>query len=166
MSSWIISIASVSLLMTALDLLMTEGETKKYIKGIMSIIVIFVVIAPLPKLFNKNFDTDSILNTDEKNVSADEGYLYRVYIARYAEKELLVQKALAEKGLSHAVVKINIAYGGGMEVEIVNVTVDLNTAVITENQKNININELITGTVKAALGVEQEKVIIYGEIKE
>ena len=54
-SSWIMAIVGVSVLGVLVDLVMPNGQTKKYIKGIFAFIVVLVIISPLPNLLNKNF---------------------------------------------------------------------------------------------------------------
>ncbi|MDE6275793.1 MAG: stage III sporulation protein AF [Clostridia bacterium] len=50
MSGWLIGIVGVVSLGVLIEVLLPEGENSKYIRGIFSIIVIFVIISPLPKL--------------------------------------------------------------------------------------------------------------------
>lgn len=50
MSAWVLSIVGVICLGVLLEILLPEGQTSKYVKGAFSLLVIFVVIAPLPKL--------------------------------------------------------------------------------------------------------------------
>ena len=50
MSAWLLSIVGVVSLGVLIELLLPEGENSKYIKGIFSVIVIFVIVSPLPKL--------------------------------------------------------------------------------------------------------------------
>ena len=61
MSGWLIGIVGVVSLGVLIEVLLPEGENSKYIRGIFSIIVIFVIISPLPKLakgdFVKGFET-------------------------------------------------------------------------------------------------------------
>ena len=50
MSGWLMGIVGVVSLGVLIEILLPEGENSKYIRGIFSIIVIFVIISPLPKL--------------------------------------------------------------------------------------------------------------------
>ena len=63
MSGWLISIVGVVSLGVLIEVLLPEGENSKYIRGIFSIIVIFVIISPLPKLakgdYVKGFETST-----------------------------------------------------------------------------------------------------------
>lgn len=163
MSGWILSVVSVVVLTVLLDLFMAEGQTKKYIKGIMSIIVIAVIIAPVPKLINKEINVEEVFNANEyQSIEEDEAYFYRLMIAKYSQKEKSIELYLKDHGLKDCRVRINIYQYNG-EIEIINVLVSLEKAVITSNDKNININEMIYEAVNKVTGVSKEFVIIYGK---
>ena len=55
MSGWLIGIVGVVSIGVLIEILLPEGENSKYIRGIFSIIVIFVIISPLPKLAKGDF---------------------------------------------------------------------------------------------------------------
>lgn len=164
MSGWIMSVVSVVVLSVLLDLFMSEGQTKKYIKGIMSIIVIAVIIAPLPNLLKKEINISEAFqnNTDYSQIDTDMDYLYRLYSAQYAEKEKTIENHLKEKGIKNCAVRINIYQFDG-KIELINVLVSLEKAVITGIDKNININEMIYEAVARVVKVPRELVIIYGK---
>lgn len=163
MATWVMSVVSVVVLMALLDLFMAEGKTKKYIKGIMSIIVIAVIIAPLPKILNKNISISEVFNIENSNnnLSADNDYLFRLYSAQYTQKERKIEDILYENGIEGAVVKINI-YQFDEQISVINVLVSLQKAVITTINKNININDTIYAIVNKVVIVSQEQVVIYG----
>ena len=72
MSGWLLGIVGVVSLGVLIEVLLPDGENSKYIKGIYSIIVIFVIIAPLPK-FAKGDYVKGFSNQSE-NISIDEDY--------------------------------------------------------------------------------------------
>ena len=53
MSGWVLSVTAVVCLTVLLDIIMPDGQMKKYVKGIVSIIVIFVIVTPLASLAGK-----------------------------------------------------------------------------------------------------------------
>lgn len=165
MEKWIMSIVGVVILTALFELFMVEGETKKYIKGILSVIVIIVIISPLPNLLKKDYSAD-VFNQeiyDERVYKKDDGFLYRLARAKYDEAETSLVHVLKEKGLDNVEITINIHLNGDI-VEISNIVVSIENAVISENLKNININEMICDTVAQAVQIPRHKVIIYGEI--
>ena len=62
MNEWIMSIVGITALGVLMDILLPEGETSKYIKGIFALFTVFVIIYPLPKIVNGNFDYNSLFN--------------------------------------------------------------------------------------------------------
>ncbi|MEG2561243.1 MAG: stage III sporulation protein AF [Clostridia bacterium] len=70
MSAWILSIVGIITLGVLVDIILPDGETNKYIKGIFSMIVIFMIIAPLPKMMNSDFDFGNFV--DIQTVKEDE----------------------------------------------------------------------------------------------
>ncbi len=55
MNAWLLSIVGVVSLGVLLEILLADGETSKYIKGVFALAVVLVLVAPIPKFLNKNF---------------------------------------------------------------------------------------------------------------
>ncbi len=72
MSGWLIGIVGVVSLGVLIEVLLPEGENSKYIRGIFSIIVIFVIISPLPKLAKGDYIKGFVTQKEEINI--DESY--------------------------------------------------------------------------------------------
>ncbi|MBO4412852.1 MAG: stage III sporulation protein AF, partial [Clostridia bacterium] len=53
-STWVLSVAGISMLAVLVDLILPLGQTKKYIKGVFALIVVVVVITPIFNLFKSN----------------------------------------------------------------------------------------------------------------
>lgn len=64
MNTWLLSIVGVVAIGVLLEILLEEGQTAKYIKGIFSLAIVLVIVAPIPKLLNKNFDFDSMFGKE------------------------------------------------------------------------------------------------------
>lgn len=161
MKSWIISIVCAVVLSVIFDLLLTEGETKKYIKGIMSAIVIVVIIAPLPGVLKNDINISEVYQEGE-GVRQDSDLLFRLYTAQYDGKERQIESYIEDKGISGCSVSINFSYDAS-STEIISVIVSAQNAVISEKGKNININEVIVEAVQRAVGVREERIMIYGK---
>lgn len=161
MSGWLMGIAGAVVMTTLIDVLIAEGETKKYIKGIASILVLAAIVAPLPALLNKDFKVNyGEIETGEETKKND-AYLYRIYLEKYRSYELNLQNQLKAKGIDGVTIRINIAYDDG-EVVILNVIADISAAVITSKDKNIDINKIIISTVSKGLNIDESLIIIAG----
>ncbi len=88
MSAWLMSIVGVVSLGVLLEILLEDGQTSKYIKGVFAIAVVLVIVAPLPKFFNKEWsyedffsaaihqpDNDFVDNIDANQLASVEKYL-------------------------------------------------------------------------------------------
>ena len=73
LSNWILSIAGIICLSVVVELILPDGQMNRYIKGIFSFIVVLVILLPIPKLLNKNFNISDIL--DGSGIEADQDYL-------------------------------------------------------------------------------------------
>ena len=76
MSGWLIGIVGVVSLGVLIEVLLPEGENSKYIRGIFSIIVIFVIISPLPKLAKGDYIKGFTSQTGE--IAMDDSYYENV----------------------------------------------------------------------------------------
>ena len=50
MKAWLISIVSVCILLILMELMLSEGKTKKFIQGILRLAVVIVLLIPIIKL--------------------------------------------------------------------------------------------------------------------
>lgn len=151
-AGWIAGIVGAVIATTIIDLMMAEGETKKFIKGIASLLILAVIIAPLPALINNDFKLIEDTAADEKpGEDLMEDYLRRVYLHRYKNYELAIQNKLKAKGMDEVIVRIDIAHEGG-QIVIKSVNVDTSKMVLTGNSTNIDINGAILEAVESVLG--------------
>lgn len=98
MSAWLLSIVGVVSLGVLIEIIMPEGEHSKYIKGIFSLIVVFVIVAPFPKLFDSanisDFTQGEIAETEMDETSFEaikEGYREK---SRQGFEELLSENGI------------------------------------------------------------------------
>lgn len=80
MGVWIMSIVGVICLGILLEIMLPEGQTAKYVKGAFSLLIVFVIAAPLPNLLNKDWKLDY----DASQFQVDEEYVNTTY-AFYAD---------------------------------------------------------------------------------
>ncbi|MCL2630927.1 MAG: stage III sporulation protein AF [Firmicutes bacterium] len=157
MAGYFMGIAGAIVLTTLIDVLLAEGETKKYVKGIVALLVLGAIIAPLPALLNKDIDftfqNPSYQVTE--NPQMNENYLNRIYMERYKAYELNCQNLLKAHGIEGAKVRIDIANING-KVEILTANVDLSNA---HSQNGIN-RDFVLDTVAFALNIDRGKVVI------
>ena len=111
MGAWILSIAGVICLGILLEIVLPEGKTAKYVKGAFSLLVVFAIVAPLPKLIKSDFDLN--VDADIQSWSQNDDYT----TAYYSAFEDKVQNALLQEGCESKV-KINVSSGVIARVEV------------------------------------------------
>lgn len=164
MTTWLLSVAAVAVLTVLLEVLLSEGNTKKYIQGIIRLLLIMVILLPIVKLIKKDISYNDFLpETKIEEEITDKTFLSKISATRYKSAELKIQNLLKDKGINGALVSIDIYYGASYTIEISSVRVDLSNAVITSSESNIFINDIIIQAVQSHLIVDKEKIIIYGK---
>ena len=158
MTAWILSIAGVTILSVAVDLILPSGQTAKYIKNIFAFVMILVIISPLPALIKGNFNVNDIFESEE--IVLQEDYIYQVNRDKLTALEEEITSSLEEKGIKNVVVTIN-ADIFQIEMKILEVNVDLSDLVIDENSGHIVIEKAITEVVDRLVG--EEVIIIFNE---
>lgn len=154
-SAWIMSIAGISVLSVIVDLIMPNGQTKKYIKGIFAFVIVFVIISPLPSLLNKNFKIDDIF---QEKISIQEDYIYEINRIKIENLKESILKDLNITGVTGVEININANIFTN-ELEINTIFVDLSHVVINPNLQHIDINELIKSSILKFISIENSKII-------
>jgi len=145
MAGWIMGIVGVVCLGVLLDLVIPEGQTAKYIKGVFALVVIFVIISPLPALLGREFK----LSFSDDGYFADQDYLLDVARMREAENGEIISVFLKNQGLDvsadtsvvYAKNSVKGAKGGNLP-KIEKVVVFLSGQVINDADKNIHISSV------------------------
>ena len=141
MAAWVLSIVGIVSIGVLLDIIIPEGEINKYIKGIFSIVTICVIIAPLPKIIDKNFDITDYFGT-ESSIAVDERFVEEVNGERVAET------MLKSNGIDGVKVEIIVRSYDTLDIESVKVSVDKDGA----------DKEFITDLVANKLGIKKTEV--------
>ncbi|MBO5394391.1 MAG: stage III sporulation protein AF [Clostridia bacterium] len=162
-SSWILSIAGIICLSVLVELVLPDGQMNRYIKGIFSFIVVFIIISPLPKLLNKNIDISSIFSY-EQSFQLDEEYLYQLNLDKLNSLQSAIEKEIKTNGYENVALYINADIFNN-EMQIKSVSVDLTQLVILENAEHrdiVKIKNHITTIVKKHIDIDEEMIMYDG----
>ncbi len=100
-----IGIVGVVSLGVLIEIVLPEGENTKYIRGIFSIIVIFVIVAPLPKMMKGDFFKDFVTD-DGGNIQIDEDYYQSVKDSIHKSVTEGLQEKLSSNGYDNIIFEI------------------------------------------------------------
>lgn len=158
MTAWVMSIVAIVSLGVLLDILLPEGETNKYIKGIFSIITVFAIVSPITNLFVKDFDISKLFSKDN-SIQINENYIKDITKDQQKQAENNILKILEKNGYSNAEVSIDFSMN---TLKIESISINLKNVVINDENKHKNIVDNITQIIISATGVKKEQVRIYG----
>lgn len=158
-STWLLSIAGVSILSILVDVILPSGQTNKYIKGIFAFCMILVIISPIPKLINKDFNLDNIIIVED--ITIDKEFIYQSNRDKLTLVKSQIESELEELGITSVYVSVNgDIFSEKMKIE--NVFVDLSEMVINENVQHTNIEKTVKQAVRKFVSLQEEQIIING----
>ncbi|CDE72613.1 stage III sporulation protein AF [Acidaminococcus sp. CAG:917] len=146
MSGWVLSVTAVICLTVLLDIIMPDGQMKKYVKGIVSIIVIFVIITPLASIAVGEFDLT------KGNITIDSDMLDNLESTSDRYRETQLETMLSDDDIT-ADVKIEND-NGKKKVEVI-----IQNQVLSENEMNI-LKQKVKDTVTDFLGIDSGSVSV------
>lgn len=158
-SSWIMSIVGIVCLSVLVELIIPNGHMSKYIKGIFSFIVVFVIISPIPKLLGKNFDLKNMFNTSQIEVQED--YIYQVNLDKVSAMQKDINKQIENAGYNNVVARIDSDIFAST-IKINAVYVDLTRLIISENAVHKDIIQIkmdMLEIVTSIVNINKERVV-------
>lgn len=155
--TWIISICTIVIFMTAVEMLLPNNGFRKYVKFVLGLILITVLINPILKVFNKEFDintyvTKAVTYMDEKSYEGNsDQYKKDIMTNTLSTFKLNVEKAVENKlkesfpNNSYKVEAVvdyendnDSAYIKSLKVGIKDGSIDLIKKVVISTKGNIN----------------------------
>lgn len=157
MSSWIVNIIGMVFVGVILEVILPTGKTNAFIKMVFAIFLLYVIVMPLPKLFNGAIN----LNNSTATVT-DTNYLINLNLQKVSMIENEIIKKLAENGFEEVsvIISSNI-YSENLEVHKIHI--DLINLVLKNKDKHININKEITNIITSIINIKEENILIYGK---
>lgn len=158
LSSYILSIIGIVFLGVLVDVIMPDGEMNKYVKGVFSLIALFVILSPVQKLFNNNYNLEEIFY-DSSSIKVDSDFLEATTKQMKRQCENVLIAKLKDAGFEEVDVEI-LAEMSNYEFQIKKVIIDISNLVINQNIEHINKYTEIRAIVLDNFNVEESDVII------
>jgi len=159
-SKWILSIAGIICTSVIIEFVLPEGQMNKYIKGILSFFIVFVIILPIPKLIKSEQDYSNIFNY-ENNIVVDEDYLYQLNLDKINAVKEDIEKEILTRGYKNVEVFISAdIFESKMTYKTTNV--DLTRLVITQNAEHNDITKIkkdISKIVQKYINIDEEAIL-------
>ena len=146
MTGWILSIVGTVLTVTLAEVMLPEGQMAKFIKGVISLMIIYVVIAPIPALLQSKIDVNAFFDFSSGSYSSDETFIEIIKEDKQSALSRELNKAFEERGLTSA--SVAVLLDGNYEVAQV---------FLTTSKRDLE--EAYHLTVRS-LGVKEEKIVV------
>ena len=146
MIGWILSIVGIVFTSTLAEIMLPEGETAKYIKGVISLVVIYVILLPIPKIKKKKIDINSFFNFSAESYESDPAF---IQIIKEDKQSLLSDELTGlfrEEGLAASA---DVILGEGNDVRLVVLSCHL-----SEEDAALELT-------MRSLGIKEDKIVIH-----
>lgn len=166
LSSWVKNLSLAIIVVSILEMLLPNNKTKKYVKMVMGLYILFSIISPFIKNSDKlnfeNIDVSSYINEEldtsnvEVNQESMDKRLKEIYIE---ELENDITKKLREKGytIEYCKVDANISQENN-DSGIKKITLKLDKKEETRIDENSKANENTTETIENKIVSEIQKI--------
>lgn len=166
LSSWVKNLSLAIIVVSILEMLLPNNKTKKYVKMVMGLYILFSIISPFIKNSDKlnfeNIDVSSYINEElatinvEVNQESMDKRLKEIYIE---ELENDITKKLKEKGytIEYCKVDANISQENN-DSGIKKITLKLDKKEETKTDENSKANENTTETIENKIVSEIQKI--------
>jgi hypothetical protein len=147
--AYLTGITVAVVLTVLLEVLLSEGETKKFVKGMVSLLILAAIIVPLPALI-KGTDLTTAFTTADAKVNGD--YLARINAVRGEELKNAVTNKLEVSECTN--VSVNVYF-----VDYSATVPEIAFVAVTCNSPKLEYSEVKTA-IKTAAKVTDEKIIL------
>ena len=151
MKEWLFSIVGVVFLAILFDLIYPSGKTNKLCKSLFGVVAAFIMISPIIKLNNIEVDDEYVDDTLVGNINKSKEMVYEYQIVNY----------LREYGFDEVEVSVEGNVSNNV-FEIENVYFDITNLVLTKNNENINIYEVIINEISNEFRIDSKRIFVYG----
>ena len=157
MKEWIISIGVVILFTVIAIYIIPDGKLGKYIKGIFSVLIIFVIIKPI---FNVDIDKFIYQFEENKTVNIQNNYIDYIYKKRTENYKVQIVKSIEDIGVFGSIVKIDYEITNTFDYRVKNVSINLVNSVIKSDKEHIVIIEEIKEIISNLLLISIESISV------
>lgn len=158
MTEWLISVFTAAFVVSVLSILLPEGRLSKFVKPLISLVVIVIVIAPLTNSQEYTESFTKISNAEIKTNAEFLGYINRSKIDLYTKNCI---KIAEKNGINGSEILIEYSIDEDFAIKISAVSINLQNAVISSNDEHIVILQRLSNEIGDYLGIGAAGVKFY-----
>ncbi len=152
LSGYILSIVGIVVIGVIVDLILVDGQVKKYVQSIYVLFVIFTIVAPLPTFINSIKSGDYSLETT--SIIVDEKYLEIIKNQKNTATSNAIETIFENNGFINVVVTIDSSIQN-KTYTINKVRVDISNCSKSPSKK------VIINVVQEVVAINGKDIIIY-----
>ena len=146
MTGWILSIVGMVFTVTLTEVMLPEGQTAKYIKGIISLMIVYVVIAPIPALLQSKIDINSFFDFSVTSYESDKSFIELIKEDKQSALEEELNAVYQKSGLVSS-----------FAIIVMDKESDVRRVILTSPTEELNDAYQLTLN---CLGVKEEQIVI------
>ena len=104
MGQWVVSVAGIAILAVLCDIILPDGQTRKYIKTVIGVVVTVVMIQPVINLIGGAPPFDGIKSDNYTNMQIQQSYIEMVEEKQFQSKLATVEDVLQARNLDIEIV--------------------------------------------------------------
>ena len=158
MKTWVLSVVGVALVSVLADVMLPDGDTKKYARTAISAVIALTVFAPALNLFTSF--PEEIFAFESQATTLQQPYLDSVSEKRSELLRKQIASILQKNGVGGAVVSCFVGADGILS----SAEIDLSKATCKDCGSE-GLRAKVIGVLTAELGEIVEKVVIYEKIQ-
>lgn len=169
LNSWLQGIIVAVIIVTIIEMILPNGTSKKYIKVVLGVYVVFSVISPIiSKFFNSNFEISSLINIENYNKKLQSYEENSTSIDKTNEKNIKeiyenslkndMKSKIKEKGYLVKNIQIKLEDNKDYSIKNIELQIVKNNNKNEEYDKNSNItviNEIKKVDIKISNNIEE-----------
>ena len=167
LNSWLQGIMIAVIVSTIIEMIIPNGNSKKYIKVVLGVYVVFNIITPVVnKFFHSDFEISSILNmeeytekmeayeTDSKNIEqSNENSIKQIYVSNLKKD---IKAKLEERGYNVTQIKIEIVNDDTYQIKSIFLSLNKKEEK-EETSQTTSINEIEIEKIEIQVGEKEQK---------
>lgn len=107
MGQWVVTVAGIAILSVLCDIILPDGQTRKYIKTVIGVIVTLVMLQPLANLLSESFIKSNYQSEGYSDVRVQHSYLDMVDDKQLQSHLSSAEKMLQARGVNVEVLKLD-----------------------------------------------------------
>lgn len=130
MGKWVVTVAGIAILSVLCDVILPEGQTRKYVKTVFGVVVTLVIVQPVIQLFSGG--VSSIFTSTDGSIEAQQQYIQNVQDRKRDSAIKSIKALLEDNNVSvesiavsdaeeKVTVELNVSYSANVEKIVKNV---------------------------------------------